>query len=82
LHWFVSEDVGALGRRRRGLAACRGEGSVAGPLLAARALPLRCAGSAVLSSTLAMLNCGAQGAPVWPYISQRFSHRIYSSLAR
>jgi hypothetical protein len=27
------------------LSACRGEGSAAGPLLAARALPLRCAAS-------------------------------------
>jgi hypothetical protein len=32
-------------------------GSVVGPLLVARALPLRCAASAVLISTLA--NCGA-----------------------
>jgi hypothetical protein len=32
--------------------ACRGEGSAVGPLLAARALPLRCAASAVLSSAV------------------------------
>jgi hypothetical protein len=32
--------------------ACRGEGSAVGPLLAARALPLRCAASTVLSSAL------------------------------
>jgi hypothetical protein len=34
------------------LSACRGLGSVVGPLLAARALPLRCAASTMLSSTL------------------------------
>jgi hypothetical protein len=32
--------------------ACRGEGSVVGPLLAARALPLRCAASTMLIYTL------------------------------
>jgi hypothetical protein len=32
--------------------AYRGEGSAVGPLLAARALPLRCAASTVLSSVL------------------------------
>jgi hypothetical protein len=32
--------------------ARRGEESAAGPLLAARALPLRCAASTVLSSTM------------------------------
>jgi hypothetical protein len=35
--------------RKKELTACRGEGSAAGPLLAARALPLRCAVSAVLT---------------------------------
>jgi hypothetical protein len=34
------------------LSACRGLGSVVRPLLAARALPLRCAASTVLSSAL------------------------------
>jgi hypothetical protein len=38
-------------------------GQCGGPLLAARALPLRCAASAMLSSALAVPNCGAQGAP-------------------
>ena len=45
------------------LSACRGEGSAAGPLRAARALPLRCAAGAMLRSALAVPNCGAQGAP-------------------
>jgi hypothetical protein len=34
---------------KKDLIACRGLGRVAGPLLAARALPLRCAASTVLS---------------------------------
>jgi hypothetical protein len=34
------------------LSACRGEGSVVGPLLAAHALLLRCAASAMLSPAL------------------------------
>jgi hypothetical protein len=36
----------------RYVSACRGLGSVVRPLLAARALPLRCAASTMLSSTL------------------------------
>jgi hypothetical protein len=40
------------GKKKNKLSACRGEGSVVGLLLAARALPLRCAASAVLSSAL------------------------------
>jgi hypothetical protein len=39
-------------RRRRGGNACRGESSVVGPLLAARALPLRCAASTMITYTL------------------------------
>jgi hypothetical protein len=34
------------------LSACRGLGSMVGPLLAARALPLRCAASTALSPAL------------------------------
>jgi hypothetical protein len=52
---------GAPPEKKKKLSACRGEGSVVGPLLAARALLLRCAAGAVLSSTLA--NCGARAAP-------------------
>jgi hypothetical protein len=53
---------GGGGRRRNyPLVAARTD-SVVGPLLAARALPLRCAASAVLSSTLAMPNCGGRKA--------------------
>jgi hypothetical protein len=37
-------------------------GGAAGALLAARALPLRCAAGAVLGPVLAMPNCGAQSA--------------------
>ena len=36
----------------RYLSACRGLGSAVGPLLAARALPLRCAASTMLSPAL------------------------------
>jgi hypothetical protein len=39
-------------KKKKNLIACRGLGRVVGPLLAARALPLRCAASTVLSSTL------------------------------
>jgi hypothetical protein len=39
-------------RRKKNLIACRGLGRAVGPLLAARALPLRCAASTMLSSTL------------------------------
>jgi hypothetical protein len=39
-------------KKTKNLIACRGLGKVVGPLLAARALPLRCAASAVLSSAL------------------------------
>jgi hypothetical protein len=51
------EEKGNVGRRmkkkkKKNLIACRGLGRVAGPLLAARALPLRCAASTMLSSTL------------------------------
>jgi hypothetical protein len=36
-------------KKKKKLSACRGEGSVVGPLLAARALSLRCAASTVLT---------------------------------
>jgi hypothetical protein len=36
-------------KKKEELSACRGEGSAAEPLLAARALPLRCAASTVLT---------------------------------
>jgi hypothetical protein len=39
-------------KKKKKLIACRGLGRVVGPLLAARALPLRCAASTMLSSTL------------------------------
>jgi hypothetical protein len=39
-------------KKKKNLIACRGLGRVVGPLLAARALPLRCAASAMLSSAL------------------------------
>jgi hypothetical protein len=39
-------------KKQKNLIACRGLGRVVGPLLAARALPLRCAASTMLSSTL------------------------------
>jgi hypothetical protein len=39
-------------KKKTHLIACRGLGRAVGPLLAARALPLRCAASAMLSSTL------------------------------
>jgi hypothetical protein len=39
-------------KKEKNLSACRGLGRVAGPLLAARALPLRCAASTMLSSAL------------------------------
>jgi hypothetical protein len=39
-------------KKKKNLSACRGEGSAVGPLLAARVLPLRCAASTMLSSTL------------------------------
>jgi hypothetical protein len=52
--WPFTETVFA---KKKKLSACRGEGSAVGPLLAARALPLRCAAGAVLSSALAMPNC-------------------------
>jgi hypothetical protein len=48
------------------LSACRGEGSEVGPLLAVRALWLRCAATTMLSPALAMPNCGAQGRPGGP----------------
>jgi hypothetical protein len=35
--------------KKKKLWQCRGEGSAAGPLLAARALPLRCAASTMLA---------------------------------
>jgi hypothetical protein len=38
--------------KKENLIACRGLGRVVGPLLAARALPLRCAASTLLSSAL------------------------------
>jgi hypothetical protein len=38
-------------QRKKKLSACRGEGSVVGLLLAARALPLRCAASAMITTT-------------------------------
>jgi hypothetical protein len=39
-------------RKKKNLIACRGLGRVVGPLLAARALPLCCAASTMLSSAL------------------------------
>jgi hypothetical protein len=39
-------------RDERHPSACRGLGSAVGPLLASRALPLRCAASTMLSSAL------------------------------
>jgi hypothetical protein len=39
-------------KKKKNLIACRGLCRVVGPLLAARALPLRCAASTMLSSTL------------------------------
>jgi hypothetical protein len=39
-------------KKKKNLIACRGLGRVVGPLLAARALPLRCAASTMLSSAL------------------------------
>jgi hypothetical protein len=39
-------------KKKKKLSACRGEGSLVGPLLAARALPLRCAASTMLIYTL------------------------------
>jgi hypothetical protein len=50
-------------KKKKKLSACRGEGSAVGPLLAV--LRCRCAALLVLvlMSTLAMPNCGAQGAP-------------------
>jgi hypothetical protein len=39
-------------QKKKNLIACRGLGGVVGPLLAARALPLRCAASTMLSSAL------------------------------
>jgi hypothetical protein len=44
--YFLGEE------EEKNLIACRGLGRVVGPLLAARALPLRCAASTMLSSTL------------------------------
>jgi hypothetical protein len=42
-------EEGEMKKEKGKLAVCRGEGSVVGPLLAARALPLRCAASTVLT---------------------------------
>jgi hypothetical protein len=39
-------------KKKENSIACRGLGRVVGPLLAARALPLRCAASTMLSSAL------------------------------
>jgi hypothetical protein len=39
-------------KKKKNSIACRGLGRVVGPLLAARALPLRCAASTMLSSAL------------------------------
>jgi hypothetical protein len=44
-------------KKEKKLPACRGEGSAAGPLLAARALSLRCAASTVLTWVCALLSC-------------------------
>jgi hypothetical protein len=41
----VTPHAGEEERRKKNLSAGRGEGGVVGPLLAARALPLRCAAS-------------------------------------
>jgi hypothetical protein len=49
--WLIDRgDVGL--KKKKNLIACRGLGRVAGPLLAARVLPLRCAASTMLSSAL------------------------------
>jgi hypothetical protein len=39
-------------KKKKNLIACRGLGRVVGPLLAARALPLRCAASTVLRASV------------------------------
>jgi hypothetical protein len=53
---FIKKNRGvahtAQKKKKENLIACRGLGRVVGPLLAARTLPLRCAASTVLSSTL------------------------------
>jgi hypothetical protein len=58
IHWLPlrrerpRDRVRGKKKKKKSLIACRGLGRVVGPLLAARALPLRCAASTVLSSTL------------------------------
>ena len=47
-NWKKKEEE----EKEKELSACRGEGSAVGPLLAARALPLRCAASTMLIYTL------------------------------
>ena len=65
--WFTGgpteEGLQRKKKKKKKLSACRGEGSVVGPLLAV--LRCRCAALLVLvlMSTLAMPSCGAQGAP-------------------
>jgi hypothetical protein len=73
---LAKKPLCARRRRRRSANACRGGGSAVGPLLAARALPLRCAASTMLSSallalyltrTLAVVNCGSGSGRVCQY---------------
>jgi hypothetical protein len=52
LFFFFFFSIDELKKKKKKLIACRGLGRVVGPLLAARALPLRCAASTMLSSTL------------------------------
>jgi hypothetical protein len=62
-------ELGGCDRDERCLSACRGLGSVVGPLLVARALPLRCAAStstganfytaSYLTKILAVVICGS-----------------------
>jgi hypothetical protein len=49
---YRRRSIGSAKKKKKKLIACRGLGRVVGPLLAARALPLRCAASTMLSSTL------------------------------
>jgi hypothetical protein len=58
----VTPHAGEEERRKKNLSAGRGEGGVVGPLLAARALPLRCAASTmptICTDYQGMPNCGA-----------------------
>jgi hypothetical protein len=50
--WKEAIHTRAGKKKKKNSSACRGLGRVVGPLLAARALPLRCAASTMLSSAL------------------------------